>query len=111
MWSFGLPVAASRTGAWRTSPGRLPSGSDSPAARRGPGAATGTFLLVVDPNYDGLGNFFASTWTTLMLVKHVLVVGLVAMGLYVDRLIRRGGGETSENVRESARRRLGLSVR
>jgi uncharacterized membrane protein len=72
--------------------------------------ATGTFLLVVDPQYAGLGDFFASTWTTLMLVKHVLVVALVVLGVAVDRLIRRAGEATSDDVRESAIRRAALSA-
>jgi uncharacterized membrane protein len=73
-------------------------------------AASGTYLLVIDPQYAGLGDFFASTLATLMLVKHVLVVGLVALGVYVDRLIRRVGDATNENARESALRRLALSA-
>lgn len=72
--------------------------------------ATGPYLLVVDPKYAGLGNFFASTWTTLMLVKHVIVVGLVLVGVYVDRLIRRAAEATSEDARESALRRVALSA-
>jgi uncharacterized membrane protein len=46
----------------------------------------------------------------LLLVKHVLVIGLVVLGVYVDRLIRRVGGATSETERESAWRRTGLSA-
>ena len=72
--------------------------------------ATGTYLLVVDPHYAGLGNVFASTWTTLMLAKHVLVVGLVAVGVYVDRIIRCVGDATSEDGRRSDLRRLALSA-
>jgi len=73
-------------------------------------AATGTYLLVVDPRYTGLGDFFSSTWTTLMLLKHVLVVGLIVVGVYVDRLIRRVGDATSENDRGAALRRVALSA-
>jgi uncharacterized membrane protein len=72
--------------------------------------ATGTYLLVVDPHYAGLGNVFASTWTTLMLTKHVFVVGLVLVGVYVDRLIRSVEAATSEDVRRSDLRRLALST-
>ncbi len=72
--------------------------------------ATGIYLLVVDPEYAGLGNVFASTWTTLMLVKHVLVVALVVVAVYVDRLIRRVGEATSEDVRESALHRVALGA-
>lgn len=71
---------------------------------------TGTYLLVVDSHYAGLGNVFASTWTTLMLVKHGLVVGLVGLGLVVDRLIRRAGEATSDGDRAAVLRRVGLGA-
>lgn len=72
--------------------------------------ATGTYLLFVDPDYQGLGNVFASTWTTLMLVKHVLVVAWVMLAVMVDRFIRRVGEATSDAARGSALRRLKLSA-
>lgn len=50
---------------------------------------TGSYLLVVDPHYQGLGNLFASTWTKLITIKHVLVIGLVVLAGLVDWLIRR----------------------
>jgi uncharacterized membrane protein len=50
---------------------------------------TGTYLLVIDPHYAGPGNVTASSWTLLMLVKHVLVLGFVALAIAVDRLVRR----------------------
>ena len=72
--------------------------------------ATGVYLLVIDPDYAGLGNVFASTWTTLMFVKHVLIVGLVVLGVAVDRLVRRVGAATSDDVRDAALHRLTLSA-
>ena len=71
---------------------------------------TGDYLLVVDPKYAGLGDFFASTWTTLMLVKHVLVIILVVVAVYIDRLIRRVGDATDDAGRDAASRRLRLSA-
>jgi putative copper export protein len=58
---------------------------------------TGTYLLVMSPQYEGPGNVFASAWTTLMLVKHALIVGIVALALLVHRRLRRIGasGPTS----------------
>lgn len=44
---------------------------------------TGTYLLVTDPSYAGLGAI-DSTWATLMLVKHVAVIVLVALGVVID---------------------------
>ena len=72
--------------------------------------ATGAYLLVIDADYAGLGNVFASTWTTLMFVKHILVVGVVVLGVEVDRLVRRVGAATTDEARDSALRRLELSA-
>jgi len=52
-------------------------------------AVTGTWLLLASPEYAGLGNLFASTWTTLMFAKHVLVVALVILGVLAHQLIAR----------------------
>jgi uncharacterized membrane protein len=71
---------------------------------------TGTYLLVADPEYAGIGNVLASTWTVLMLVKHVLVVALVVLGVAVDRLGRRAGLATSAEVRAAAIHRLTLTA-
>lgn len=50
-------------------------------------AATGAYLLLIDDQYAGLGNF-SSTWAALMLVKHLLVIVMVVLGALVDYLIR-----------------------
>jgi uncharacterized membrane protein len=67
---------------------------------------TGTYLLVVDPDYAGVGAFFASTWSTLMAVKHVLVVGFVALVVVVDRSIRRAASTSADPAAELGRARL-----
>lgn len=72
--------------------------------------ATGAYLLVADPRYEGLGLVFASTWTTLMLVKHGLVVALIAAAAAVDLFARRLAQAASEPIREAARRWLALSA-
>ncbi len=35
---------------------------------------TGTYLMLINKNYLGLGNFFANPWSTLMVIKHVLML-------------------------------------
>lgn len=62
---------------------------------------TGSFLLVTDPRYDGLGNLFASTWTTMLTLKHVLVVLLVGLGVLIDYLIRTAGEPVADAGRRS----------
>ena len=48
---------------------------------------TGSYMLVINPQYSGLGSF-SSTWAVLMLAKHLLVVVLVGLGVLIDYLIR-----------------------
>jgi len=50
---------------------------------------TGIYLMLVDPNYLGLGNF-GNTWAVLMLVKHILVLGMIGVGLVYNALLRVG---------------------
>ncbi len=59
---------------------------------------TGSYLLVINPDYSGLGSF-TTTWAALMLLKHLLVIGLVGLGVVVDYLIRG----LSEVVRDEDR--------
>ena len=71
---------------------------------------TGTYLLVSDPEYAGLGDVLASTWTTMMLVKHLLVVALVAMGVVIDGSIRRAATATDSTVRDQTLRHVSLGA-
>jgi uncharacterized membrane protein len=71
---------------------------------------TGSYLLAVDPEYAGLGNFFATTWTTLMLVKHGVVVALVVAAVFVDGSVRRLETAATDEERGFALRRVRLSA-
>jgi uncharacterized membrane protein len=71
---------------------------------------TGSYLLIIDPRYEGLGNFFANGWTTLMLVKHAVVIGLIGLAVLVDRYVRRLQAAPDDAARASALRGLRLSA-
>jgi uncharacterized membrane protein len=71
---------------------------------------TGSYLLFIDSRYEGLGNVFANGWTTLMLMKHVVVIGLIALGVVVDRYARRLQAATDEAARAAALRGLRLGA-
>lgn len=71
--------------------------------------ATGSYLLFTDPHYEGLGNF-GSTWATLMLVKHVLVVALVGVGVTVHFLVEGVELAADDAARRAALRPLGLAA-
>jgi uncharacterized membrane protein len=48
---------------------------------------TGAYLMFVDPSYAGLGAIVGSTWGTLILVKHVVVIALVILGVVINRVL------------------------
>jgi len=56
---------------------------------------TGIYLLAQDGRYSGVGSF-ESTWSTLMLVKHLVVVGMVVLGVGIDRLAIAVGQASDE---------------
>ena len=50
---------------------------------------TGTYLTFADPNYLGFANF-GNLWGILMLVKHILILGMIAMGFWFNGILRVG---------------------
>ena len=42
---------------------------------------TGTILMETNENYPGLGHFFASSWATLVFIKHVVVILMLIISL------------------------------
>jgi uncharacterized membrane protein len=61
---------------------------------------TGIYLLVKDGRYTGIGEF-ASTWSTLMLVKHLVVVAMVVLGVGIDRLAAAVGNASDEGRKQT----------
>jgi uncharacterized membrane protein len=50
---------------------------------------TGVHLMLVDPNYLGIGNF-SNSWALLMLVKHILILVMIGLGFWFNMLQRVG---------------------
>jgi uncharacterized membrane protein len=50
---------------------------------------TGLYLMLVNPKYLGVGNF-SNPWSILMLVKHLIIVGMIAVGGWYNALLRVG---------------------
>jgi uncharacterized membrane protein len=69
-------------------------------------AITGVYLTFVDSNYLGLGNF-GNPWAILMLVKHVLIVGMIAIGFWFNVILRVG---PMLNSHHGELRRYGFTV-
>jgi uncharacterized membrane protein len=50
---------------------------------------TGIYLMLVDPNYLGIGNF-GNPWGILMLVKHLIIIGMLILGFWFNAMLRVG---------------------
>lgn len=48
---------------------------------------TGVLLMLVNPNYLGVGQF-VNRWSIMMVVKHVVVIGMIAVAAWVTLLTR-----------------------
>ena len=57
---------------------------------------TGTYLTFADPNYLGFANF-GNLWGILMLVKHLLIVGMIAIGFWFNAVLHVGPRMSSNN--------------
>ncbi len=68
---------------------------------------TGIYLMFVDPNYRGVGNF-GNPWAVAMLVKHILIVAMIGMGFFYNAILRVGPMMSSNNSATTAIARFGL---
>lgn len=48
---------------------------------------TGVLMMLASPEYEGQGNLGGSTWAVLMVVKHLVIVAMVALGVVMDRVL------------------------
>ncbi|HEU0295280.1 MAG TPA: hypothetical protein VFR47_21245 [Anaerolineales bacterium] len=62
---------------------------------------TGTYLMIADPNYLGIGNF-SNFWAVMMLVKHILIIAMIAMGFWFNAILRVGPLMSSNTGAEQA---------
>jgi len=62
--------------------------------------ATGVYLMGSDSRYGGVGSI-GSTWATVLLAKHLVVLVMVGLGLYFDALVVRAG-KAPEGIDQAA---------
>ncbi len=70
--------------------------------------ATGVYLMGTDPKFGTLGSFSGGMAPTLFLVKHVIVLGMVGLAVYVDGLVVKRIAATGAVDRPAAVRRFAL---
>ena len=46
---------------------------------------TGSYLLLINKSYMGLGHFFGNPWSALIVIKHLLVLVFMALAVYSER--------------------------
>jgi uncharacterized membrane protein len=61
---------------------------------------TGIYLMFADPNYLGVGNF-GNLWSVMMLVKHLLILGMIGLGILVQRPPAGGTHDELEQQRRA----------
>jgi uncharacterized membrane protein len=67
---------------------------------------TGMYLMIVDPNYRGVGDF-GNPWAIAMLLKHVLIVAMIGLGFFYNAILRVGPMMSSNNSAAQAIARFG----
>ncbi len=68
---------------------------------------TGIYLMIVDPNYLGVGDF-GNLWSIAMLVKHILIIVMIALGFFYNAILRVGPMMSSNSGAGQAIARFGL---
>jgi uncharacterized membrane protein len=71
---------------------------------------TGIYLMFADPNYLGVGNF-GNIWSTMMLVKHIVILVMIGAGFWFNAIWRVGPMMSSRNSAEIAYGRFKLYVK
>jgi uncharacterized membrane protein len=64
-------------------------------------AGTGIYVMFIDPNYLGVGNF-GNAWGIAMLLKHILIIVMIGMGFVFNAILRVGPMMNSNHGAEQA---------
>jgi uncharacterized membrane protein len=72
-------------------------------------AVTGLYLMLVDPNYLGIGRF-NNAWSVAMLLKHLIVLAMLGLGFWFNAILRIGPLASSNTGGAQAMARFGSHV-
>ena len=59
---------------------------------------TGIVLTLLDEQYQGFGNVLANSWSTTLLIKHVLVLAMIGLGVYQGSRVMPGLAEAGKKL-------------
>ena len=71
---------------------------------------TGTYLMLINKNYHGLGDFFANPWSILMMSKHVLVLAFLALAIFSERVFMGKISDQNPKALQGFRWTLNINV-
>lgn len=71
---------------------------------------TGTYLMMINKNYLGLGNFFGNAWSVLIVVKHLVVLAFLALAVFSERVIMEKIGDKQPEALKQFRLALGVNT-
>ena len=71
---------------------------------------TGTYLMMINEDYLGLGNFFGNAWSALIVIKHVVVMAFLAIAIYSERAIMGKISEERPQALKQFRLALGINT-
>jgi uncharacterized membrane protein len=71
---------------------------------------TGTYLMMINKSYLGLGNFFGNVWSILIVIKHVLVFAFLALAIFSERAIMGKISDKQPQALKQFRQVLGVNT-
>ena len=71
---------------------------------------TGTHLMLINDDYRGLGNFFANPWSSLIVIKHALVLVFLALAIFAERAYLPKISDDKPEMLKQFRRMLNVNL-
>lgn len=71
---------------------------------------TGTYLMLINDDYMGLGNFLANAWSVLIVIKHIFLLAFFALAIYSERGVVGKISDTQPQMMDRFRWMLGINT-
>jgi len=71
---------------------------------------TGTYLMMVNKNYMGLGDFFANAWSVLIVIKHFVLLAFFIIAIYSERAVMEKISDQQPQLVDQFRLMVGINT-
>jgi len=71
---------------------------------------TGTYLMMINEQYLGLGHFFENAWSALIVIKHFILLVFFALAIYSERVIMAKISDEQPRALKQFRMALGINT-